>query len=173
MFFPSKPVLRVSAPLPQAQLVETRLQNLVHLQTLVASKAVRCALACASDHPVLDCAYKLQSYAGGARRKRSTGKATWPGIKQVFRRTLDGTYAGDTVALADEPIDGRPLLVPAMRAGRRVTAPEPLAAIRARLRGELDALPAALKELPIAPPYPVEISPAIRALAAQLDAGGQ
>jgi len=128
------------------------------------------ALACASDHPVLDCAYKLQSYAGAARRKRSTGKATWPGVKQVFRREVDGTYAGDTVALADEPAEGTPLLVPVMRAGRRVSPPEPLDAIRARLRGELDALPAALTELAIAPPYPVEISPAIRALAARLDA---
>jgi nicotinate phosphoribosyltransferase len=128
------------------------------------------ALACASDHPVLDCAYKLQSYAGAARRKRSTGKATWPGVKQVFRREVDGTYAGDTVALADEPAEGTPLLVPVMRAGRRVSPPEPLDAIRARLRSELDALPAALTELAIAPPYPVEISPAIRALAARLDA---
>jgi nicotinate phosphoribosyltransferase len=130
------------------------------------------ALACASDHPVLDCAYKLQSYAGSARRKRSTGKATWPGIKQVFRRTVDGRYAGDTVALADEASAGRPLLVPALRAGRRVAPPEPLDVIRARLRSELTALPAALTELAIAPPYPVEISPAIRALAARLDAAG-
>ncbi|MEW5882157.1 MAG: nicotinate phosphoribosyltransferase [Pseudomonadota bacterium] len=128
------------------------------------------ALACASDHPVLDCAYKLQSYAGAARRKRSTGKATWPGVKQVFRRKVDGTYAGDTVALADEPAEGTPLLVPVMRAGRRVSPPEPLDAIRARLRSELDALPAALTQLAIAPPYPVEISPAIRTLAARLDA---
>jgi nicotinate phosphoribosyltransferase len=130
------------------------------------------ALACASDHPVLDCAYKLQSYAGSARRKRSTGKATWPGIKQVFRRTVDGRYAGDTVALADEASAGRPLLVPVLRAGRRVAPPEPLDVIRARLRSELTALPAALTELAIAPPYPVEISPAIRALAARLDAAG-
>jgi nicotinate phosphoribosyltransferase len=130
------------------------------------------ALACASDHPVLDCAYKLQSYAGSARRKRSAGKATWPGIKQVFRRTVDGRYAGDTVALADEASAGRPLLVPALRAGRRVAPPEPLDVIRARLRSELTALPAALTELAIAPPYPVEISPAIRALAARLDAAG-
>jgi nicotinate phosphoribosyltransferase len=130
------------------------------------------ALACASDHPVLDCAYKLQSYAGSARRKRSTGKATWPGIKQVFRRTVDGRYAGDTVALADDASAGRPLLVPVLRAGRRVAPPEPLDVIRARLRSELTALPAALTELAIAPPYPVEISPAIRALAARLDAAG-
>jgi len=41
-FFANEPVLRVTAPLPQAQLVESRLINLLHFQTLVASKAARC-----------------------------------------------------------------------------------------------------------------------------------
>jgi hypothetical protein len=41
--------------------------------------------------------YKLQEYAGLAPRKRSTGKATWPGRKQVYRRLdTDGRMAGDT-----------------------------------------------------------------------------
>ncbi|HET7635127.1 MAG TPA: nicotinate phosphoribosyltransferase, partial [Burkholderiales bacterium] len=39
VFFPDEPVLRVTAPLPQAQLVETRLVNLINFQTMVASKA--------------------------------------------------------------------------------------------------------------------------------------
>ena len=39
VFFPDEPVLRVTAPLPEAQLVETRLINLVHFQTIIASKA--------------------------------------------------------------------------------------------------------------------------------------
>jgi len=43
--FPEEPILRVTAPLPQAQLVETRLINLLHLQTLIASKAARAVLA--------------------------------------------------------------------------------------------------------------------------------
>src|ERR1035437_4140690 len=45
VFFPNEPVLRVNAPLPQAQLVETRLLNLVHFQTVIASKAARMVLA--------------------------------------------------------------------------------------------------------------------------------
>jgi nicotinate phosphoribosyltransferase len=43
--FPDEPVLRVTAPLQQAQFVESRLLNLVHFQTLVASKAARMRLA--------------------------------------------------------------------------------------------------------------------------------
>src|SRR2546428_5878125 len=45
VFFPDEPILRVTAPLPEAQLVESRLLNLLHLQTLVASKAARAVLA--------------------------------------------------------------------------------------------------------------------------------
>jgi nicotinate phosphoribosyltransferase len=43
--FADEPWLRVVAPLPEAQLVESRLINLLHFQTLVASKAARCVLA--------------------------------------------------------------------------------------------------------------------------------
>jgi nicotinate phosphoribosyltransferase len=42
-FFPDEPIVRVIAPLPQAQLAETRIINLAHFQTLVASKAGRWA----------------------------------------------------------------------------------------------------------------------------------
>jgi nicotinate phosphoribosyltransferase len=44
VFFPNEPILRVTAPLPQAQLVESRLINLLHFQTLLASKAARSVL---------------------------------------------------------------------------------------------------------------------------------
>jgi len=43
--FPSEPLLRITAPLMQAQLVETRLINILHFQTLIASKAARMVLA--------------------------------------------------------------------------------------------------------------------------------
>ena len=43
--FPNEPLLRVTAPLPQAQLVETRLINILNFQTLIASKAARMVLA--------------------------------------------------------------------------------------------------------------------------------
>ncbi len=45
IFFPDEPILRVTAPLPQAQLVETRIINLLQFQTMIASKAVRMVLA--------------------------------------------------------------------------------------------------------------------------------
>jgi nicotinate phosphoribosyltransferase len=44
-FFANEPILRVTAPLPQAQFVESRLINIMHYQLLVASKAARSVLA--------------------------------------------------------------------------------------------------------------------------------
>jgi nicotinate phosphoribosyltransferase len=44
-FFADEPIVRVTAPLPQAQLVETRLINILHFQSLIASKAARMTLA--------------------------------------------------------------------------------------------------------------------------------
>lgn len=45
VFFPDEPILRVTAPLPEAQLVESRIINFLHFQSLIASKAARCVLA--------------------------------------------------------------------------------------------------------------------------------
>jgi nicotinate phosphoribosyltransferase len=45
VFFANEPILRVTAPLPQAQFVESRLINIMHYQILVASKAARSVLA--------------------------------------------------------------------------------------------------------------------------------
>ena len=45
VFFADEPILRITAPLPQAQLVETRLINLLHFQSLIAAKAARMVLA--------------------------------------------------------------------------------------------------------------------------------
>jgi nicotinate phosphoribosyltransferase len=44
-FFANEPILRITAPLPQAQLVESRLINILHYQLLIAAKAARCVLA--------------------------------------------------------------------------------------------------------------------------------
>jgi nicotinate phosphoribosyltransferase len=45
VFFANEPIVRVTAPLPEAQLVETRLINILHFQSLVAAKAARMVLA--------------------------------------------------------------------------------------------------------------------------------
>ena len=41
VFFADEPIIRITAPLPLAQLVETRIINILQFQTMIASKAVR------------------------------------------------------------------------------------------------------------------------------------
>ena len=128
------------------------------------------SLTTSSDVPALDCAYKLQEYAGLARRKRSTGKATWPGRKQVWRRYGgDGRMAGDVMSLESDPHDGEPLIVQAMKDGRRVGPKPSLAEIRARAAQELERLPQDLRELEAGATYPVEVADALVRLAAEVD----
>ena len=45
VFFPEEPLLRVTAPLPEAQLIETRLISLLNYASLIATKAIRFRLA--------------------------------------------------------------------------------------------------------------------------------
>jgi nicotinate phosphoribosyltransferase len=54
VFFANEPVVRVVAPLPQAQLIESRLVNLLHYQILVASKAARCRLVAKEGSQLVD-----------------------------------------------------------------------------------------------------------------------
>lgn len=125
-----------------------------------------------ADVPYLDCAYKLQEYAGIARRKRSAGKATWPGRKQVWRYYDDGRMIGDVVSLEHDPQPGTPLMLPVMRQGRRITPPGSLADARSHAACGLRELPLALAGLEDAHQYPVEIAPALHQLAKAVDTGG-
>ena len=127
------------------------------------------ALTTAQDAPALDCAYKLQEYAGRATRKLSEGKATWPGRKQVFRRfDGDGRPCGDLLTLTSDPQQGTPLLRPVMRAGRCIAALPSLEESRGATLAHLASLPPALRDLAPALPYPVTISGPLKALASAI-----
>ncbi|MGV3743331.1 MAG: nicotinate phosphoribosyltransferase [Burkholderiaceae bacterium] len=123
-----------------------------------------------SDAPYLDCAYKLVEYDGKPRRKLSTGKSYWPGCKQAYRRfDQDGMMAGDTLAMQDETLPGQALLQPVIRGSVRLAPSPSLDEIRASVRAQLAALPAYLKRLSPAMPYPVAISEALQDLSHRVD----
>jgi nicotinate phosphoribosyltransferase len=125
-------------------------------------------LGVSADAPYLDSAYKLVAYGDRPVLKLSPGKATLPGPKQVWRPIRGITE--DLLAGRDEPgtPDHEPLLVPVMRGGRRVAAPGTLAAARARLARDLEALPPEALDLHEPVPPPVRVSPHLRALAERL-----
>jgi nicotinate phosphoribosyltransferase len=128
------------------------------------------SLTTSSDAPVLDCVYKLEEYAGLPRRKRSAGKATWPGRKQVWRGYgADGCMCGDAMSIEGDAQAGEPLLQLVMQGGRRVAPSPALADCRARAARDLARLPQALQRLKPAAAYPVEVTGALTALAAAVD----
>lgn len=98
---------------------EDKLLAAVRAQAPIDGFGVGTNLTTSSDVPALDCAYKLQEYAGRHRRKLSSGKATWSGRKQVWRPfASDGRMDGDVLSLEDDQQPGEPLIKAMMRAGR-------------------------------------------------------
>jgi nicotinate phosphoribosyltransferase len=123
-----------------------------------------------SDVSYLDCAYKLEEYAGKPRRKRSEGKQTWPGRKQVYRSyNSDGRMEADVVTVEGYHRQGETLIGQVMRGGKRIEAAEKLADIRSHAAAGLARLPEALRKLQEPYAYQVEISSELYDLAAQVD----
>jgi nicotinate phosphoribosyltransferase len=159
-------------------LEESQIARLVAAGAPIDVWGVGTDLGTSRDSPAVGGVYKLVADMPVPGRwrsayKRSPAKATMPGPKQVFRRSSGGRMREDVIALADESLEGRPLLVPAMREGRRVGA-EPLERMRARAATELDSLPPALRDLDpeeAFEPYPVSTSERLRELAERARAG--
>jgi nicotinate phosphoribosyltransferase len=150
---------------------EDRLHALVAGGAPIDSFGVGTRMNVSADAPFLDCAYKMVEYAGRPRRKRSEGKANWPGRKQVFRSfDAAGRMCGDLLGLDSDDAPGTRLLVPVSRAGQRVGPPPSLESLRDRAREQLAILPERLRALAPADPYPVAVSPSLRALADEVDA---
>ncbi|HEY1628814.1 MAG TPA: nicotinate phosphoribosyltransferase [Tepidisphaeraceae bacterium] len=69
--FPHEPLLRVTGPILQAQIVETALLNLINFQTLIATKSARVCLA-ARGEPVLEFGLRrAQGIDGGITASRA------------------------------------------------------------------------------------------------------
>jgi nicotinate phosphoribosyltransferase len=148
---------------------EDALVELLRQDAPIDGFGVGTRLDVSADVPYLDCAYKLQEYAGVPRRKRSEGKATWPGRKQVFRLLESGGMVRDLLTVEEDQQSGEPLIQQVMKEGRRLAAPESLAEIRQRLAAGLAQLPPPLRALEQAEPYPIVVSPKLQRLAEQVD----
>lgn len=131
-----------------------------------------------ADAPYLDMAYKLVRYGERYVLKTSPGKETWTGEKQVYRiRGPDGRFAGDVIALRDEPppaAEAEPLLHTVMESGRLVAPHPPLPAMRAHCAAQVAALPEEVRHLRNPGSYPVRYSEGLtvlqRSLKAELEA---
>jgi nicotinate phosphoribosyltransferase len=149
---------------------ETVIANIIRSGAPIDGFGIGSSLTTSYDAPGLDCAYKLEEYAGLPRRKRSAGKATWPGRKQVWRRFgADGRTAGDILSLENDDQAGEPLIELVMQGGKRLKPGPTLGEIRARAARDLERLPEPLRRLEPGASYPVEVSEALQQLAAEVD----
>ena len=145
-------------------LEEHRIAEMCRAGTPIDLWGVGTELGTSRDSPVVNGVYKLVaelrqgSWRGVA--KRSEGKATLPGAKQVFRRFEGETMAEDVVGTAEEQLEGEHLLVPAMRNGE-IVHEETLDRMRERTGRSLESLPVALRSPGEKPRYPVRHSEAL------------
>ncbi|MGH9787865.1 MAG: nicotinate phosphoribosyltransferase, partial [Candidatus Acidiferrales bacterium] len=149
---------------------EHAIAEMLALGAAIDAFGVGTELATSKDAPALGAVYKLVAVhdgpESGSRVKLSEDKATYPGLKQVFRfRSAGGTYDHDVVGRAEEELaEGEALLTCVMRAGRRLAASPPLEEIRGRARANLEKLPAPHRAFRHPAPYPVRFSRALEEL---------
>jgi len=98
VFFPNEPILRVTAPLPQAQLVESRLINLLHFQTLIASKAARSVLVAPNKFLVDFGLRRAHGAEAGLLAARASYLAGFAGSSTVLAAPLWGVPIFGTMA---------------------------------------------------------------------------
>ncbi|HET6504905.1 MAG TPA: nicotinate phosphoribosyltransferase [Amycolatopsis sp.] len=132
----------------------------------IDSYGVGTKMGVSADAPSLDTAYKLVEYAGRPVMKRSPGKATLPGAKQVHRSE---SAHPDVLAQRTEPPPRgyRPLLEPVMRAGERVGDGQGFANARTRFEQDLRWLPQAALRLRAPKSVDVHRSPKLDELVAR------
>ena len=105
--FAGEPILRVTAPIIEAQLLESVIMNLVHLQTLIASKAARVVLA-ADGRALVDFGLRrthgTESGLFGARASWIAGFAATSNVEagRRFGIPVTGTMAHSYVQALDD-----------------------------------------------------------------------
>jgi nicotinate phosphoribosyltransferase len=105
--FAGEPILRLTAPIIEAQLLETVLMNQVHLQTLIASKAARVVLA-ADGRGLVDFGLRrthgTESGLFGARASRIAGFDATSNVEagRRFGIPVTGTMAHSYVQALDD-----------------------------------------------------------------------
>lgn len=110
VFFPDEPILEVTAPLIQAQILETVLINTMGLHTLIATKAARCVHA-AKGRPLIDFGLRrTQGQAAGLAAARSTYLVGFESTSNLlagkqYQIPVSGTMAHSYVQAFDSESD--------------------------------------------------------------------
>ncbi len=109
-----EPILEVTAPLPEAQLIETLFLNLVTFETTIASKAARCVVA-AAGRDVIDFSFRrTQGIEAGIDVARLSSMVGFISTSNVEAARRHGLVAAGT--MAHSYIEAFPTEVEAFRA---------------------------------------------------------
>ena len=145
---------------------ELEVETLVRDGAPVDAFGIGTQMGVSADAPYIDSVYKLVDVGGRPVLKLSSGKATAPGAKQVWRGA-----DGDVLTLRDgspPTEDSEPMLEPVMRSGARVGPAPSLDEMRSRFLTDLAALPAEARRLIGPEPVEVRRSGALTTLTAQV-----
>jgi nicotinate phosphoribosyltransferase len=143
---------------------EFKIEELLREGARIDAFGVGTKMGTSADRPYLDVIYKLcetmtSDGSFSPIMKLSKDKITLPGRKQVYRfKNKDGSFGKDIIALADESVEGEPLLVKVMEKGKLIYHLPSLNEIRATAKENLSKLPEEYKVLTGAPVYPVQLS---------------
>lgn len=151
---------------------EYRIKEFLDDDVPVDAFGVGTQLGTSGDAPSLGSCYKLVADSGGPKIKLSTGKATLPGCKQVYRFDEKGLFSHDLIAAETEVVeDGRPLLKKVMSDGQRMDGRESLDTLRGRCARGLTHLPEELRSLEHGgEAYEVRRSPQLQELIQKMEA---
>jgi nicotinate phosphoribosyltransferase len=143
---------------------EFKITELLSQGARIDAFGVGTKMGTSADKPYVDVIYKLceTMTADGTYApimKLSQGKATLPGRKQVYRfKDGEGNFERDVIALADEQVDGEPLLRKVMEKGKLTYELPSLEEVRANASANLARLPEKYKRVKAADEYPVDVS---------------
>jgi nicotinate phosphoribosyltransferase len=117
VFFADEPLLEITAPILEAQLVETAIMNACHLQTVLASKAARCVLA-ARGRPVVEFGLRRTSGLDGGMK---AARAAFIAGATASSNVLAGLHYGvpPTGTMAHSYVQAFPSEIDAFRAFAR------------------------------------------------------
>jgi len=110
VFFANEPVMEVTAPIVEAQLIETFVLNTIGFQTMIASKAARC-FHTAAGRPLIDFSLRrTQGQDAGIKVARSTFIAGFTATSNVlagkiYGIPISGTMAHSYVSAFDNELD--------------------------------------------------------------------
>lgn len=135
------------------------------------SYGVGTKMGVSGDAPWTDCAYKLVEYGERPVLKLSTGKISWPGRKQVYRRRNNqGQLEKDIIGLREENMpEAERLLVKVMESGKAIVPRPTLEDSRKTFREEFARLAPSTKAIRNPVHYPIEFSPRLQTLREEVE----